>query len=77
MYQNDTLPITDSRTGSIVDLTQMANGNFCATSKNSGNYWMIYEIMQDGKAVVRALVKADVVQCHVSTWDVFWWGINL
>ena len=34
MVRNGTLRVSDSRTGSIVNLTQLANGNFRVTGRN-------------------------------------------
>lgn len=38
------LRVRDSRTGSIVDLQQLSNGNFRVTGKNAGTCWILYEI---------------------------------
>ena len=78
MYQNGTLRVTDSRTGSIVDLTQLPNGNFRVTGKNAGTCWITYEVIQDGVAVTHASVKVDVAagvtQGGVATRDTSWWA---
>lgn len=38
------LQVSDSRTGSIIDLQQLPNGNFRVTGKNAGTAYIIYEI---------------------------------
>ena len=78
MVANGTLRVTDSRTGSIVDLTQLPNGNFRVTGKNAGTCWITYEVIQDGVAVTHASVKVDVAagvtQGGVATRDTSWWA---
>lgn len=44
LLANGTLKVRDSRTGSIVDLIQLSNGNFQVTGKNPGTAYILYEI---------------------------------
>lgn len=44
LLRNGTLKVMDSRTGSIVDLTPLSNGNFQITGKNPGTAYILYEI---------------------------------
>lgn len=78
MVADGTLRVTDSRTGSIVDLTQLPNGNFRVTGKNEGTCWITYEVIQQGKAVTHASIKMDVEngirQGGVATRDTSWWA---
>ena len=78
MVANGELRVTDSRTGSIVDLTQLPNGNFRVTGKNAGTCYITYEVIQDGVAVTHASVKVDVAagttQGGVATRDTSWWA---
>ena len=78
MFRDGTLRVTDSRTGSIVNLEQLENGNFRVTGKNTGTCWIVYEVMQENKAVARASVKIDVAEgtapSGVATRDTSWWA---
>ena len=78
MVRNGTLRVSDSRTGSIVNLTQLANGNFRVTGRNPGTCYIIYEIVQDGGAVTHSSVRIDVqngvAQGGVATRDTSWWA---
>ena len=47
MVANGELRVTDSRTGSIVDLTQLPNGNFRVTGKNAGTCYITYEVIPE------------------------------
>ncbi len=78
MVQNGTLRVTDSRTGSVVSLEQLANGNFRVTGRNAGTCWITYEVFQNNEAVARASVRVDVeagaAQGGVATRDTSWWA---
>ena len=71
------LKVSDSRTGSVVNLTQLPNGNFRVTGKNPGTCYITYEVMDGSKAVTRASVRIDVEngvqQGGVSTRDTSYW----
>lgn len=71
------LKVSDSRTGSVVNLTQLPNGNFRVTGKTPGTCWITYEIMDGSNAVTRASVRIDVEngvqQGGVSTRDTSYW----
>lgn len=43
LYKTGKLKVTDSRTGSIANLTQLSNGNFRVTGKNPGTCYIVYE----------------------------------
>ena len=78
MVRDGVLRVTDSRTGSIVDLEQLPNGNFRVTGKKEGTCWITYEVIQNGEAVTHASVKVDVaagaVQGGSATRDTSWWA---
>ncbi len=78
MVQNGTLKVRDSRTGSIVDLQQLPNGNFRVTGKNEGVCYIMYEIMQDNQKVTHASVKIEVkkgaVQGGNAVRNTSWWA---
>lgn len=78
MYRNGTLKVTDSRTGSIVNLKQLSNGNFRVTGKNPGTCYIIYEIIQNGQAVTHASVRIDVqpgvIAGGIATRNTSWWA---
>lgn len=61
LVANGRLNVRDSRTGSIVTLTQQSNGHFCVTGKNEGTAYIIYEI-GGTHASVRVDVKNGVKQ---------------
>ena len=44
LYNKGKLKVSDSRTGSIANLTQLSNGNFRVTGKNLGTCYIVYEI---------------------------------
>ena len=75
------LRVTDSRSGSIVNLTQLSNGNFRVTGKNPGTCYIVYEIMDGNKAVTHASVRLDVengVKQHgVATRNTSYWTPKL
>lgn len=77
MYRNGVLRVSDSRTGSVVHLQQLPNGNFRVTGKNPGTCYIVYEIVQEGQAWTHASVKLDVIpgqaQGGVATRDTSWW----
>lgn len=54
------IKVEDSRTGSIVDLTQLNNGNFRVKAKNYGTCYITYRIMNGNQEVNHASVKIDV-----------------
>ena len=78
MYRNGTLRVTDSRTGSIVSLKQLPNGNFRVTGRNPGTCYIQYEIIQNGQAVTRASVRIDVQKGAIAggaaTRNTSWWA---
>ena len=78
MVRNGSLRVTDSRTGSVVNLSQLANGNFRVTGRTPGTCWITYEVIQNGEAVTHASVKVDVAagmtQGGVATRDTSWWA---
>ena len=78
MYRDGILRVSDSRTGSIVNLQQLANGNFRVTGRREGTCYIVYEVYQDGERVTHASVKIDVAQgtqAHgASTRDTSYWA---
>lgn len=42
MFSSGKIKVTDSRTGSVVNLTQLVNGNFRVTAKNPGTCYIVY-----------------------------------
>ena len=62
MLANGSLAIRDSRTGSVMDLTQLPNGNVTVIGKNPGTAYVLYEV-----GGTRSSVRIDVengVQQH-------------
>lgn len=55
LYKSGKLKVSDSRTGSIANLTQLSNGNFRVTGKNPGTCYIVYDIGGN-----HASVKIDV-----------------
>lgn len=55
LVANGRLKVRDSRTGSIVTLTQLPNGNFRITGRNEGTAYIIYEM-----GGTHASVRVDV-----------------
>lgn len=53
------LSVTDSRTGSIVGLSQQSNGNFMVTGKREGTCYIVYEV-GGTHASIRVDVKKGV-----------------
>ena len=60
LVNNGTLKVSDSRTGSIVDLKQLSNGNFRVIGKNPGTCYIVYQIMDGSQAVTHASIRIDV-----------------
>jgi hypothetical protein len=61
MVNSGQLKVGDSRTGLIVDLQQLANGNFRVTGKNVGTAYIVYEV-GGTHASVRIDVQREVTQ---------------
>ncbi len=78
MVQNGELRVTDSRTGSIVNLVQLPNGNFRVTGRNEGTCYIVYEVIQNDEVVTHASVKMTVqngaAQGGASTRDTSYWA---
>lgn len=55
LVTNGSLKVSDSRTGSIVSLEQLSNGNFRVTGRNEGTTYIVYEI-----GGTHASVRVDV-----------------
>ena len=52
------LKVRDSRTGSIVDLVQLENGNFRVNAKKAGSTYILFEIND-----CHTSLRVDVRQC--------------
>ena len=72
MITRGTLKVSDSRTGSIVDLEMLSTGNFQVTGKNQGTTYIIYEI-GDTRASVRIDVENGAEPHGVATRNTSYW----
>lgn len=81
LVDDGVLRVSDSRSGSIVNLTQLPNGNFRVTGKNPGTCYIVYEIVSQGQAVTHASVRVDVQnnikQSGVATRHTSYWTPDL
>ena len=78
MVEDGTLRVRDSRTGSIVSLRQLSNGNFRIIGKNPGTCYIVYEVVQNGQVVTHASVRVDVQAGAsaggIATRNTSWWA---
>jgi uncharacterized repeat protein (TIGR02543 family) len=72
IIRSGNLIIRDSRTGSIVDLQVLPNGNALLTAKHSGTCYILYEI--EGKQLSVRIDVQDGIQAHgQSVRNTFYW----
>lgn len=75
------LRVSDSRSGSIVNLTQLSNGNFRVTGRTPGICYILYEIVDQGQVITHASVRVDVQnnikQNGVATRNTSYWTPDL
>ena len=72
IIRSGNLIIRDSRTGSIVDLQVLPNGNALLTAKHSGTCYILYKI--EGKQLSVRIDVQDGIQAHgQSVRNTFYW----
>ena len=69
------LKVRDSRTGSIVDLVQLENGNFRVNAKKAGSTYILFEI-NDCHTSLRVDVKDNAKAGGAATRDTIYWGFT-
>lgn len=67
------LRVSDSRTGSIVNLQQLSNGNFRVTAKKAGTTYILFEI-NDVHTSLRVDVKDGAKAQGAATRDTIYWS---
>ncbi len=67
------LKVHDSRTGSIVDLVQLENGNFRVNAKKAGSTYILFEI-NDCHTSLRVDVKDNAKAGGAATRDTIYWS---
>ncbi len=72
LIDTEKFKVRDSRTGSIFDLTQLANGNVQVTGKNEGVAYVLYEI-NGVRASVKITVQPDVAAQGLAVRNTIYW----
>ncbi len=73
LLDTDVLQVSDSRSGSIVDLQQLANGNFQITAKKAGTTYILFEI-NGCHASLRVDVKDGASAGGAATRNTSYWS---
>ncbi len=73
LLDTDVLQVSDSRSGSIVDLQQLSNGNFQITAKKAGTTYILFEI-NGCHASLRVDVKDGASAGGAATRNTSYWS---